>query len=148
MRNRMSNQPQKPNPQQPQKPASPGAVPPKPTASAPAASAPKPAAPGAVPQKPVQPGAVPAKPAAPGDVALSKGLVTEDQLLSALAEQFGMKSVNLAEFKFQEEAIKLVPETMAQVYKVIPLTLKDQVLTVAMGDPNNLTALDDLRNFI
>lgn len=83
-----------------------------------------------------------------GEIALARGLVTEEQLLSALAEQFGMKSVNLAEAKFQEEAIKLVPETMAQVYKVIPLTLKDQILTVAMADPNNLSALDDLRNFI
>jgi type IV pilus assembly protein PilB len=83
-----------------------------------------------------------------GEIALARGLVTEDQLLAALAEQFGMKSVNLAEAKFQEEAIRLVPETMAQVYKVIPLTLKDNILTVAMADPNNLAALDDLRNFI
>lgn len=83
-----------------------------------------------------------------GEIALARGLVTDDQLLQALAEQFGMKSVNLPEAKFQEEAIKLVPETMAQVYKVIPLSLKDNVLTVAMADPNNLAALDDLRNFI
>src|SRR5437763_38344 len=46
------------------------------------------------------------------------------------------------------EAIQLVPETMASVYKVLPLTFKDGALTVVMGDPSNLAALDDLRNFL
>ena len=83
-----------------------------------------------------------------GQVVLARGLITEDQLLQALAEQHGLKLVNLAEVKPQAEAIALVPETMAQVYKVLPLSVKDNVLTVAMADPGNLAALDDLRNFI
>ncbi len=83
-----------------------------------------------------------------GQAALAKGLVTEDQLYQALAEQFGMKLVNLSEIKFQQEAIEKVPETMASVYKVVPIALKDGALTVAIGDPNSLPALDDLRNFI
>ena len=56
--------------------------------------------------------------------------------------------VNLEETRPQQEAVAIVPETMATEYKVLPLTLKDNVLTVAIGDPNNLTALDDLRNFL
>ena len=83
-----------------------------------------------------------------GQLALSKGLVTDEQLLQALGEQHGLKTVNLNEVKFQAEAVALVPETMAQVYKVVPLSLKDNVLTVAISDPTNLPALDDLRNFI
>ncbi|MBL8821137.1 MAG: Flp pilus assembly complex ATPase component TadA [Planctomycetia bacterium] len=83
-----------------------------------------------------------------GQAALSRGLVTEEQLYQALAEQFGMKLINLSETKFQQEAIEKVPETMATVYKVVPISLKDGVLTVALGDPNQLPALDDLRNFI
>ncbi|MFT3879090.1 MAG: ATPase, T2SS/T4P/T4SS family [Gemmatales bacterium] len=83
-----------------------------------------------------------------GQAALSKGLVTEDQLYQALAEQFGLKLINLSESKFQPEAIEKVPETMATVYKVVPIALKDNSLTVAIGDPNQLPALDDLRNFI
>lgn len=83
-----------------------------------------------------------------GQLALSKGLVTDEQLLQALGEQHGLKTVNLNEIKFQTEAVALVPETMAQVYKVVPLSLKDNVLTVAISDPTNLPALDDLRNFI
>ncbi|HMP60714.1 MAG TPA: ATPase, T2SS/T4P/T4SS family, partial [Gemmatales bacterium] len=83
-----------------------------------------------------------------GQLALSKGLITDEQLLQALGEQHGLKTVNLTEIKFQAEAINLVPETMAQVYKVVPVSLKDNVLTVAISDPNNLPALDDLRNFV
>jgi len=83
-----------------------------------------------------------------GQVTLSRGLITEEQLLQALAEQHGLKVVNLSEIKPQPEAIQLVPETMATVYKVLPLQVQDNVLTVIMADPNNLAALDDLRNFI
>src|SRR4029078_4902848 len=83
-----------------------------------------------------------------GQAALSKGLVTEEQLFQALAEQFSLKTINLAEAKFQPEAGEKVPETMATVYKVVPLSLKDGALTVAIGDPNSIPALDDLRNFI
>ena len=83
-----------------------------------------------------------------GQVVLGRGLVTDEQLMEALAEQHGLKIVNLGEVKPQGEAITLVPETMAQVYKIVPISLKENVLTVAMADPGNLAALDDLRNFI
>ncbi|MCS7015387.1 MAG: type II secretion system ATPase GspE [Gemmatales bacterium] len=83
-----------------------------------------------------------------GQVALARGLITEQQLLQALAEQFNLKVVNLQEVKPQPEAVQAVPETMASVYKVLPLAFKDSVLTVAIADPANLPALDDLRNFL
>jgi type IV pilus assembly protein PilB len=83
-----------------------------------------------------------------GQVALGRGLITEEQLLQALAEQHGLKVINLAEAKPTPEALQLVPETMASVYKVIPLSYKDNILSVAVSDPANLTALDDLRNFL
>lgn len=83
-----------------------------------------------------------------GQVALSRGIVTEEQLEQALAEQFGLKTVVLDELKPQPEAITLVPETMATVYKVLPLTYRDNILTVAISDPNCLPALDDLKNFL
>jgi type IV pilus assembly protein PilB len=83
-----------------------------------------------------------------GQAAVARGLITEDQLLQALAEQNGLKVVNIEEMKPQTEALQLVPETMASVYKILPLTLKDKVLTIAIGDPNNLPAIDDLRNLL
>jgi type IV pilus assembly protein PilB len=83
-----------------------------------------------------------------GQAVLDRGWINEEQLMQAQAEEHGMKVVNLKEVKPQPEAVALVPETMASVYKVLPLVFKDNVLTVAMGDPNAQSALDDLRNFL
>ncbi len=83
-----------------------------------------------------------------GQVALKLGLITNEQLTEALAEQWGMPVVNLAETNIPPKVVDLVPSTMAEVYKIMPISMRDGVLTVAMGDPQNLAALDDLRNFI
>ncbi|MCA8995596.1 MAG: Flp pilus assembly complex ATPase component TadA [Planctomycetaceae bacterium] len=83
-----------------------------------------------------------------GQVAMRMGLVTEGQVTEALAEQFGMPVVNLEETTIPPKVLELVPETMASVYKIMPISLKDNTLTVAMADPQNLAALDDLRNFL
>src|SRR5437016_4168314 len=81
-------------------------------------------------------------------VVLDRGQVTEEQLLQALAEKHGLPVVNLEETKPTPDAIKLVPENMAQVYKILPLSYENDTLTVVMSDPENLAALDDLRNFL
>jgi type IV pilus assembly protein PilB len=83
-----------------------------------------------------------------GQAALARGLITEDQLLQALADQFALRVLNPDDLKPSTEALTLVPETMSSVYKVLPLSYKDNVLVVALGDPINLPALDDLRNFL
>src|SRR4051812_44068032 len=83
-----------------------------------------------------------------GEVALGRGLITDEQLLQVLAEQQGLKVVNLDEVKPSPEALAAVPETMATVYKVLPLTFQDKVLTVVVGDPSNLLPLDDLRSLL
>jgi type IV pilus assembly protein PilB len=83
-----------------------------------------------------------------GQTALNRGLVDENQLFQALAEQYGMKIVDMEDVKPTPEALQLVPETMATVYKCLPLTVKDKVLTVILSDPSNPAALDDLRNFL
>jgi type IV pilus assembly protein PilB len=84
-----------------------------------------------------------------GQAAISRGLITEDQLMQALAEQHNLKVINLGEVKPQQDALALVSETMSTVYKVLPLSVtRDKVLTIAIGDPNNLAALDDLRNLL
>src|SRR5205823_5245510 len=81
-------------------------------------------------------------------VVLDRGLVTEDQLLQAQGERHGLAVANLEEQKPTPEALKLVPENMAQVYKILPLTYEADTLTVVKSDPDNLAALDDLRNFL
>jgi type IV pilus assembly protein PilB len=83
-----------------------------------------------------------------GQVAVRMGLCTEAQVTEALAEQWGMAIVNLQETTIPPKVLEIVPQTMAELYKIMPIALRDGILTVAMADPQNVAALDDLRNFL
>ncbi len=83
-----------------------------------------------------------------GQVAVRMGMVTEGQVTEALAEQWGMPVINLAETNIPPQVLELVPQPMAEIYKIMPVSMRDDVLTVAMADPQNVAALDDLRNFL
>lgn len=83
-----------------------------------------------------------------GAVALELGLINATALTEALAEQWGMPLVSLADVAISPKVLELVPQTMAELYKIMPLSLKNDVLTVALSEPQNVAALDDLRNFL
>ncbi|MEI7684135.1 MAG: ATPase, T2SS/T4P/T4SS family [Planctomycetota bacterium] len=83
-----------------------------------------------------------------GQAGIARGLISETQLMQALAEQFNLKLLTAEELKPAPEALTLVPETMSSVYKVLPLTYRDNVLTVVLGDPGCLPSLEDLRGFV
>ena len=83
-----------------------------------------------------------------GELAIQRGLLNEDQLLQAMAELHGMRVANLEEVKPAPEAVKLVMKNIAEMYKLVPLTYENDTLTVAMSDPNNMQAMDDLRNLL
>lgn len=83
-----------------------------------------------------------------GQVAVRMGLVTDAQVTDALAEQWGMPVINLGETTIPPKVLDMVPQTMAEIYKIMPVSSKNDVLTVAMADPQNVSALDDLRNLL
>ncbi|MEI8383608.1 MAG: ATPase, T2SS/T4P/T4SS family [Planctomycetota bacterium] len=83
-----------------------------------------------------------------GQVAVRMGMVTQEQVTEALAEQWGLPVVNLNETTINPKVLEDVPQPMAEMYRIMPLSKKDNVLTVAMADPQNLAALDDLRNML
>ena len=83
-----------------------------------------------------------------GRVAVRMELVTDEQITEALAEQWGMPVVNIAETTIPAKVIEAVPQTMAELYKIMPISLRNDVLSVAMADPQNIAALDDLHNFL
>ncbi|CAN5190671.1 ATPase, T2SS/T4P/T4SS family [soil metagenome] len=83
-----------------------------------------------------------------GELVVQRGLVNEDQLLDATAELHGMKVSNLEDIKPTKEALTKVPQNMAELYKVVPISFDNNSLTVALSDPNNLQGLDDIRNFL
>ncbi|MCB0219250.1 MAG: type IV-A pilus assembly ATPase PilB [Chrysiogenetes bacterium] len=73
------------------------------------------------------------------------GLVEESELTSFLSKQFGVPSINLSEFEIDEEVIRLIPHDQAQKYKLIPVNRAGATLIVAMADPSNIMAIDDIK---
>ncbi|MFA6357696.1 MAG: GspE/PulE family protein [Candidatus Omnitrophota bacterium] len=80
-------------------------------------------------------------------VLVDEGIITEEVLLALFSEQLYMPTLRLAKFRFDGEVINLIPERMARLYNTIPLSRIGSTLTVAMSDPLNIFALDDLNNF-
>ena len=80
-------------------------------------------------------------------VLVDEKIVTEDVLLSLFSEQLYLPTLRLGKFRFDEEIVNLIPERMAKLYNTIPLSRIGTTLTVAMSDPLNIFALDDLSNF-
>jgi type IV pilus assembly protein PilB len=82
------------------------------------------------------------------ELVVQRGLVNEDQMLDATAELHGMKVQNLEDLKPSKDALTKVPQNMAELYRVVPVSFEGNTLTVALSDPNNLQGLDDIRNFL
>jgi len=83
-----------------------------------------------------------------GQVALSMGMISEEQLTQGLAEQMGLQVVNLSEVVVPPEVLAHITEPMAQLYRIIPVSFRDNTLTVAMCDPQKLSVIDELRSFL
>jgi type IV pilus assembly protein PilB len=83
-----------------------------------------------------------------GKLAESMGLITDEQLAQALAEQMAMKVISLTDMQIPASVIQLVTEPMAQLYKIIPIDFKDETLTIAMCEPQKLTVQDELRTLL
>jgi type IV pilus assembly protein PilB len=83
-----------------------------------------------------------------GKIAEENGLLTDEQLCQALAEQLGMQVINLDDYTPTPEVLAEISDTMAQMYRVIPVRREDNVLTVATSEPQNLTVQDELRTFL
>ncbi|TWT46814.1 Type II/IV secretion system protein [Botrimarina hoheduenensis] len=83
-----------------------------------------------------------------GRVARDMGLIDEEKLTQALAEQFLLPTVSAHEVKIAKECLQTVTDTMAQMYRIVPITLDDGTLTVATCDPQNISTQDELRTFL
>ena len=83
-----------------------------------------------------------------GKLAEEMALITDEQLAQALAEQQGMKVIQLSEAKLTPELLDRMSESMAQLYRVVPVKFENNRLTVATCDPQNLSIQDELRTFL
>ncbi|HYY57016.1 MAG TPA: type IV-A pilus assembly ATPase PilB [Pyrinomonadaceae bacterium] len=73
------------------------------------------------------------------------GLVSDDMITAVLSRQYGVPSVNLELFDIEEPVIRLIPQDVAQKYSVLPLSRVGATLTLAMVDPTNVFAMDDIK---
>lgn len=73
------------------------------------------------------------------------GYIEENELTSFLSQQYGVPSINLSDFEIDQEVLKLVPREVVQRHQVIPVNRAGNVLIVAMSDPSNIYAIDDIK---
>jgi type IV pilus assembly protein PilB len=83
-----------------------------------------------------------------GKVGVSLGFYTDEQLGEALAEQWGTTFVTLYDRQVPAEVIRLLSEPMAQLYRVVPLSLDGNRLTIASAEPQKIQIADELRTFL
>jgi type IV pilus assembly protein PilB len=80
-----------------------------------------------------------------GRVMIDLGYIRERDLVRALAEQVGLEFVDLTEYRIDAAATALLPEALCRRYRALPIGEEDGKLLVAMSDPANVYALDDIR---
>jgi type IV pilus assembly protein PilB len=73
------------------------------------------------------------------------GFVKDDEITALLSKQYGVPSISLAQFKIDPTIVKLVPTETARKYQIIPLSRSGSTLTIAMTDPTNVFAMDDIK---
>jgi type IV pilus assembly protein PilB len=80
-----------------------------------------------------------------GNALIKTGAIPEEDLTQFLSKQYGVPAVNLAEFDIDSEVIALVPKDVAIRHRVVPINRAGSSLIVAIADPSNILAIDDLK---
>ena len=80
-----------------------------------------------------------------GFALVSLGFAKEAEITALLSKQFGVPSIAIGQFQIDPSVIKLVPAETAQKYQIIPLSRSGATLTIAMTDPTNVFAMDDIK---
>ena len=73
------------------------------------------------------------------------GYLNEEELLQMLAFQYGMETLDLTSYKIPKEVLDSVPKEIVRQYHIIPVMKHDDMLTIALGDPTDMTPLDAVR---
>ncbi|MBI3098675.1 MAG: Flp pilus assembly complex ATPase component TadA [Planctomycetes bacterium] len=80
-----------------------------------------------------------------GEILIEKGWATSGQVTEALAKQFEMPFVDLANMEIADEIISAIPHSVATEHKIVPVKKNGRTVTIAMSDPLDLFTLDNLR---
>ncbi|NLV22232.1 MAG: Flp pilus assembly complex ATPase component TadA [Syntrophomonadaceae bacterium] len=80
-----------------------------------------------------------------GAILLKKGILTEQQLMEILEFRLGIPQVQLSKMDIDPDVIKLLPPQLIRLHKVLPISRRKNILTLAMADPLNQQAIEDVR---
>lgn len=80
-----------------------------------------------------------------GSSLIKLGFVKEEELSAFLSKQYGVPSINLSEFEIDADVIRQIPPEVAQKYQIVPVNRAGSTLIVAMNDPSNIFAIDDIK---
>jgi type IV pilus assembly protein PilB len=80
-----------------------------------------------------------------GETLIKLGFVSEEDITECLSQQFGVPSINLAHFEIDQSVIKLIPGDVARKYNILPVNKTGATITIAMADPTNVFAMDDIK---
>lgn len=80
-----------------------------------------------------------------GSILIDQKLLTEEKLTSFLSKQYGVPSVNLADYEIDPAVIKIIPPEVVQKYQLLPVNRAGATLIVAVSDPSNLFAIEDIK---
>ncbi len=73
------------------------------------------------------------------------GMISDDVITAVLSRQYGVPSINLDLFQIEDEVIKLISQEVALKYTILPISKVGATLTLAMADPTNVFAMDDIK---
>ena len=73
------------------------------------------------------------------------GMISDDVITAVLSRQYGVPSINLDLFSIEDEVIKLISQEVALKYTILPISKVGTTLTLAMADPTNVFAMDDIK---
>jgi type IV pilus assembly protein PilB len=80
-----------------------------------------------------------------GETLIKLNFVSEEDITECLSQQFGVPSINLAHFEIDPSVIKLIPADVARKYNILPVNKTGATITIAMADPTNVFAMDDIK---
>jgi type IV pilus assembly protein PilB len=80
-----------------------------------------------------------------GSCLMKLGFVSDDEITGVLSRQYGVPSINLKYYEVDASVIKLIPQDTAIRYQIVPLSRVGSTLTIAMTDPTNVFAMDDIK---
>lgn len=80
-----------------------------------------------------------------GTYLVKLGFINEADLTQLISQQYGVQIVQLSEYSIEDTTLQLIPHNLAMKHGLVPLVKKDSTLTVAMMDPSNIVALNDIK---